>query len=131
MLDVLDRAAPKRAPKADEFIFPSRTHAAGYFEKGAALGLLRDLRPGTVTVHGFRSSFFDWSQETTDFSDRVVNAALAHAVKDRVQRAYDRSALLEKRRPLMADWGAYCTALTIPAANSDAPNTEAEVVEAA
>lgn len=119
MLDVLDRAMPKRKPQPGDFIFPSRVHAAGCFEPGAALDLLRDMRPGKATVHGFRSTFFDWSQEVTDYSDRLVNAALAHVVKDRVQRAYDRSALLEKRRPLMADWGLFCTGFCVLAANSD------------
>jgi integrase len=128
MLDVLDRAAPKRgpAPAAGSFVFPSYGHAAGCFDPGAALDLLRELRPGTVTVHGFRSSFFDWSQETTDFSDRLVNSALAHVVKDRVQRAYDRSKLVEKRRGLMEAWGLFCTSADVPAANCDTPETEAE-----
>ena len=128
MLDVLDGAAPKdgSTPKPGTFLFPSRTHAAGWFDRGAALDLLRDLRPGALTVHGFRSAFFDWSQEATDYSDRLVNAALAHVVRDKVQRAYDRSKLVEKRRPLMADWGAYCLALCIPAANTDTAGAQAE-----
>ena len=129
MLDVLDRAAPKRrARRPSDFIFPAARHGAGYFDPGAALDLLRELRPGTVTVHGFRSSLFDWSQEATDYSDRLANAALAHAVKDRVQRAYDRSKLLEKRRPLMADWSRFCTSKCMVAANAHAgaPDLSAE-----
>jgi integrase len=128
MLDVLERAMPKRgpAPKGSDYIFPSYRHAAGCFDPGSALDLLRDLRPGTLTVHGFRSAFFDWSQEASDYSDRLANASLAHAVKDRVQRAYDRSALLERRRPLMADWGDFCASLCVSVANADGPEPLAE-----
>jgi integrase len=125
-LAVLDGAAGKYGVTG--LIFPAHKHTAGYFDAGAALDLLRDLRPGKVTTHGFRSSFFDWASEMTDHSDRVVNAALAHLVKDRVQRAYDRSALLEKRRPLMTDWGDFCTSQCVVAANahSDAADMSAE-----
>jgi integrase len=124
MLSVLARAKPKGGANPGDFIFPSRTHSAGYFDPGAALDLLRDLRPGSVTVHGFRSALFDWSQEATDYSDRVVNAALAHAVKDRTERAYNRSVLLERRRALMADWGLFCGS-GVSAAN-DAPEPVAK-----
>lgn len=59
--------------------------------------VLRDMGEG-VTPHGFRSTFRDWASETTDFNDRVVEAALAHAVKDKTKAAYRRGALHEKRR---------------------------------
>ena len=62
------------------------------------------------TVHGFRSTFRDWAEEmTTGFSREVKEAALAHAVKDAVERAYRRGDLFEMRRPLMAEWAAYAT----------------------
>lgn len=47
--------------------------------------VLRDMDE-PYTPHGFRSAFRDWASETTDFPDRVVEAALAHAVKERIQR---------------------------------------------
>lgn len=68
---------------------------------------LRDMKE-TVTPHGFRSSFRDWASEITDFPDRVVEAALAHAVKDKTEAAYRRGPLLEKRRKLMSEWSSYC-----------------------
>jgi integrase len=127
MLDVLDRATPRGGkPGATAYIFPRQTWAGGCYVPDDALDLLRFLRPGTVTTHGFRSTIFNWSQETTDYSDRLVNTALAHVVKDRVQRAYDRSKLVEKRRPLMADWGAFCTALCVTVANTDEPQTRSD-----
>ena len=57
--------------------------------------------------HGFRSSFRDWAAEETNHPREVVEAALAHQVKDKVEAAYARSTLFERRRRLMADWGAY------------------------
>jgi integrase len=66
-------------------------------------------RMGTnCTVHGFRSSFRDWAAEATNFPREVAEAALAHALADRVEAAYRRSDLLEKRRKMMEAWAGYC-----------------------
>ncbi len=69
----------------------------------AFLMLLR--RAGeSVTAHGFRSAFRDWSAERTNFSREVCEMALAHTVKDKVEAAYRRGDLLDKRRQLMTAW---------------------------
>jgi integrase len=70
--------------------------------------VLRDMGE-TVTAHGFRSSFRDWVSEDTQFSGDLAEAALAHAVPNKVEAAYRRGNLLEKRRKLMEAWGAYCS----------------------
>ncbi len=57
--------------------------------------------------HGFRSSFRDWAAECTDTPHAVMEAALAHVVRNKVEAAYARSDLFERRRILMADWAAY------------------------
>ena len=59
------------------------------------------------TMHGFRSSFCMWAAEKTDYATRICEAALAHVIEDKTERAYNRSPLLEKRVPLMNDWAAY------------------------
>ena len=59
--------------------------------------------------HGFRSSFRDWAAEKTDHPRQVVEAALAHVVKSKVEAAYRRTDLFERRRRLMNDWSAYLT----------------------
>jgi integrase len=69
--------------------------------------LLQNMRPG-FTTHGFRSSFRDWAAERTSYPNHVVEAALAHAIGDKVEAAYRRTDLFEKRRKLMADWAAWC-----------------------
>jgi integrase len=71
-----------------------------------------DPRQGKEVVpHGFRSSFRDWAAETTNHPPDVVEMALAHAVGDKVEAAYRRGDLFEKRRRLMADWAKYCAAV--------------------
>jgi integrase len=69
--------------------------------------VLRDMGE-TVTAHGFRSSFRDWVSEDTQFSGDLAEAALAHAIPNKVEAAYRRGNLLEKRRGLMATWGRFC-----------------------
>ena len=73
----------------------------------AMLELLRGLRPG-LSVHGFRSSFRDWAAAETNHSREVCEGALAHAISDKVEAAYRRGDLLEKRRMLMKDWAEFC-----------------------
>jgi integrase len=62
-----------------------------------------------ATVHGFRSAFRDWAAERTHFSNEVCEAALAHAIGNKVEAAYRRTDLFEKRRELMDAWSIYCT----------------------
>ena len=68
--------------------------------------LLRKLEIRAVP-HGFRSSFRDWAAEETDYPREVVEAALAHVVRNKVEAAYRRTDLFERRRRLMDDWAAY------------------------
>ena len=60
-----------------------------------------------AVAHGFRSSFRDWAAEKTDHPREVIEAALAHVVPNKVEAAYARSDLFERRRRLMNDWEAY------------------------
>ena len=72
--------------------------------------LLKGMKPG-LTVHGFRSTFRDWVAEQTSHPSFVAEAALAHVVADKVEAAYRRGDLIEKRRALMSDWSVYCGGL--------------------
>jgi integrase len=62
-----------------------------------------------VTVHGFRSTFKDWTSERTNFPNEVSEAALSHAIGDKVEAAYRRGDLFEKRRNLMIEWSKFCS----------------------
>ncbi len=61
----------------------------------------------TAVPHGFRSSFRDWAAEETDHPREVIEAALAHIVHNKVEAAYRRTDLFERRRILMDDWARY------------------------
>ncbi|MBB4232080.1 tyrosine-type recombinase/integrase [Rhizobium mongolense] len=69
---------------------------------------LRAAGAGDATLHGFRSSFRDWAGDETHHPRDVIEAALAHIVKDKTEAAYRRKDALEKRRKLMADWATFC-----------------------
>ena len=74
----------------------------------AFLMLLRRMGRDDLTAHGFRSSFRDWAAERTNFPSEVVEMALAHMVGSKVEAAYRRGDLFEKRRRLMAAWATFC-----------------------
>ena len=79
----------------------------------AFLMLLRRMERADLTAHGFRSTFRDWAAERTHFPSEVVEMALAHAVGSKVEAAYRRGDLFEKRRRLMDAWAEFCA--TAPA----------------
>ena len=74
---------------------------------GEQMGRLLRKHGIAAVPHGFRSSFRDWAAEETDHPREVVEAALAHVVRNPVEAAYMRSDLFERRRRLMDDWARY------------------------
>jgi integrase len=70
--------------------------------------LMRRMDADAFTVHGFRSTFRDWAGDCTNFPRELIEAALAHAVGNAVERAYRRSDAFAKRRRLMEAWAGYC-----------------------
>lgn len=74
----------------------------------AIVKALRAASGGDETLHGLRSSFRDWAGDATHHPRDVIEAALAHTLKDKTEAAYRRSDALDKRRILMEDWAAYC-----------------------
>lgn len=69
--------------------------------------LLRRLN-ADITVHGFRSTFRDWASEETNHPSEVCEMALAHTINSKVEKAYRRGNLIERRRALLQDWQDYC-----------------------
>jgi integrase len=90
-------------------VFPGG-RAGGPISNMAMTMTLRRMGRGDLTVHGFRSSFRDWAAERTGFPAEVAEMALAHAVSDKVEAAYRRGDLFQKRRQLMDAWARYCVA---------------------
>lgn len=96
------RELPRLDPK---LLFPSSNTGKALSDM-ALLGVMR--RMGLTAVpHGFRSAFADWASEETHHTGEVREMALAHKIKSKVERAYRRGDLLEKRRELMNDWHQY------------------------
>lgn len=67
-----------------------------------------DEKGERVVPHGFRATFKTWAQECSKFDRDVIEFALAHQLADKVEAAYMRGTMLEKRRPLMAAWADFC-----------------------
>lgn len=104
-LNVLERAKLFRAKDSD-LVFPGQKPKEMLSDM-TLLKVLRDRNAG-VTVHGFRSAFRDWCAEQTSYPGEVAEAALAHAIQNKVEAAYRRTNYLEKRKSLMKDWADFC-----------------------
>jgi integrase len=94
------------------FVFPGG-RARQPLSNMAFLMLLRRMGRGDLTAHGFRSTFSDWCSERTNFPAEVREMALAHIVNDKVEAAYRRGDLFQKRRQLMDAWTRFCSAPVI------------------
>lgn len=95
------------------YVFPGRKE--GTLSNMAGLALLKRMGRSDLTVHGFRSTFRDWCSEATKYPNHIAEKALAHTIGNAVEKAYRRGDLLERRRPLMNDWAAYCSIVRKPA----------------
>jgi integrase len=92
--------------RQNEFVFPGDRRAT--LSNMALLMTLRRMNRGDLTTHGFRSSFRTWAAERTAFPREVVEAALAHVVGDKVEAAYQRGDMFDKRRRMMIAWAEFC-----------------------
>jgi integrase len=95
------------AIRLGEYVFPGGK-AGRPMSNMALLMLLRRMGRSELTVHGFRSAFSDWCAEQTAFAAEVREMALAHTVADKVEAAYRRGDLFQKRRELAETWARYC-----------------------
>jgi integrase len=107
-LEILrDRAKLRSGGKRETLVFGSDFRHDAQLSDMTLTAALRRLGR-KETVHGFRSTFRDWAAERTSFPREIAEAALAHANADKVEAAYRRSDLFEKRRELMAAWALFC-----------------------
>jgi len=101
-LEVLDAA--RALGDSSGLVFPMRS---GRPISPSTLPKMLQYHDIAAVAHGFRSSFRDWAAEMTDHPREVIEAALAHVVQNKVEAAYARSDLFERRRLLMNDWAEY------------------------
>jgi integrase len=98
-----------QAIRRSDYVFPGE-------KKGRPVGansvwrFAKRAAESNITVHGLRATFRIWAAEKTSFSSEVAEAALAHAVPDAVVASYKRTDFFERRRKLMQQWAAFCTA---------------------
>ena len=104
---VLDAVRPEKV-NATALVFPSPRRAGVMLSDMTLTSVLRRMKRGNLTAHGFRSTFRDWCAEVTSYPREVAEAALAHTLRDKVEAAYRRGDALEKRRRLMAEWAEFC-----------------------
>jgi integrase len=102
-------AAIDAVPVEGSYIFPGGKEGAG-LSNAAMSELLKGMgySPDYATVHGFRSTFKDWAGDLTAYPNEMSEIAMAHTVDDKVEAAYRRSDMRERRRRMMADWAAFC-----------------------
>jgi len=100
-------------PRLGTLIFPGRKQDTALSDMSLT-AVLRRMGRTDITIHGFRSSFRDWCAESVanSFSREVCEHALAHSLPDKVEAAYRRGDLLEKRVMLMQTWADYCQTIS-------------------
>ena len=94
--------------RGGDLVFPGARSGQGLSNMSMIVAMRRMGR-ADLTVHGFRSTFRDWASECTRFEREVVEMALAHAVGSKVETAYRRGDLFDKRRRLMDAWAGFCS----------------------
>ncbi len=110
-LTILRKQWPMESkPPADAFVFPGAKIGRPMSDVGLLKAVHTALGAKAATVHGFRSTFRDWIAEATDYPGEVAEMALAHVIGSKVEAAYRRGDLFEKRREMMEAWGKWCAA---------------------
>jgi integrase len=95
----------KAQPQTGDLVFPNTK--GSMLSDMAVSSVLKRMQRTDITAHGFRSTFRDWCSEKTNYPREVCEMALAHTIPDKVEAAYRRGDLFEKRRRLMREWGKY------------------------
>lgn len=95
-------------PRIDgtDLVFPSSRNTP--LSDMTLTAVMRRLKLKEVP-HGWRSTFRDWVGERTDYPSELAEISLAHSVGSKVEQAYRRGDMLEKRRPLMQEWADFLT----------------------
>jgi len=103
----LDILAKMKEVRTGSYVFPGKKVDLP-LSGMAILMLLRRMGREDLTAHGFRSTFRDWAAEQTNAPHEVAEMALAHAVSNKVEAAYRRGDLFDRRRALAEEWAGYC-----------------------
>jgi integrase len=100
-----------RKSKPDDLVFA----VGGSARSNMAMSmLLRRMNFGHVTTHGFRSTFRDWAGDCTELPREIIEAALAHTIQSKAEKAYRRGTAVERRAHLMEQWGRFLLPSSYP-----------------
>lgn len=105
----------------NQYVFPGRFYGRHMCKESMRIAMRRLGRK--EVPHGFRATFSTWVAECTSYPKDIREMALAHAIEDDTEASYQRGDMLEKRRPLMEDWGNFC-ASKVSASKSDLQSTQ-------
>ena len=108
-----EMAAVRTSADPSALVFPGQSEGRPLSDMSLT-AVLRRMGRSDLTAHGFRSTFKDWASETTSYPAEVSEMALAHTINSKVEAAYRRSDLFEKRRKLMTEWAVYCGRVAEP-----------------
>jgi len=102
------KALPRMA--GTDIVFPAPR--GGMLSDMTLTAVMRRMKVDGVP-HGFRSTFRDWAAERTNYPRDVAEMALAHTIGDKVEAAYRRGDLFEKRKRMMADWAKFLSKVDV------------------
>src|SRR5205823_2788050 len=105
-LAIVEKMAAHR--RSDDYLFPGIS--AGRPISASAIRIVMDRIGAGATTHGMRASFRSWCADNGIARD-LAEQCLAHAIGNAVEQSYNRTDLLERRRPIMASWARFCAAL--------------------
>lgn len=84
-------------------VFKSPKYGNRSVTRDSVFATLKRIAPTAATIHGFRSTFRVWAEETGQ-NTTAAEYQMMHENPSAVVRAYQRSDLLEQRRELMQRW---------------------------
>ncbi len=117
--DAVELLRQQETLRRDDWVFPGQKLKQSLSNMAMTNVLKRIDWLDRTTVHGLRSTFRDWVADCTTYPDRLAEVALAHQLADRVQAAYNRTDMMDKRRGMMEAWAQFLKAkpgkvLTLP-----------------
>jgi integrase len=108
IIKAMDETVSNTKNAGDSFLFPGQKAGKPLSNMAMQMTLRRMGLADQAVTHGFRSTFRDWGAETGNYQNELLEMAIAHTVSNKVEAAYRRGDLLQKRHQLMADWEAFC-----------------------
>ena len=93
-------------------VFPSPVRPKNHMSNITILVALRRMGyGGRMTGHGFRALAMSSIKQELGYRHEVIDRQLAHAKRNKIDKAYDRAEFLEERTKMMQEWADYIDVL--------------------